>query len=154
LEEWKYVTGSHRSYQVSNFGRMKSIITTNVHHLLTLNRGKLGNYIQFSRRNYCKGRMRMDKVVAQHFVVNPDPNLLQNIFHIDGDIFNDNANNLEWVEFDNQINKENIRDIYILANSNIPYKDIQLKFKVSKKDISHIKNKTLYSEVTEFVKMN
>ena len=53
-------------------------------------------YILFKRGTKYK-RLYVDHLVATLFV--PNPNLLPHIYHIDGNIHNCEAINLEWVDF-------------------------------------------------------
>lgn len=91
-EEWKHWLGT---YYVSSLGRLK---TTNYNNtgttrVLCLSRNPNGYvYYHSSSRAY-----RWHRVVAELFVVNPDPDNRTQVNHIDGNKHNNAAVNLEWV---------------------------------------------------------
>lgn len=106
-EEWRYIDKTHKKYQISNFGRIRSLYVMRnnkkiyrIHYLKwTLN-----------KKGYCQTRLCIDgkmtgilrahRAVAIAFL--PNPNNLPQVNHKDGNKLNNNVNNLEWCT-----NKEN-----------------------------------------------
>ena len=99
-EIWKDIEGYFGLYQISNLGRVKSLGNGKTHnskeHLLKLEKDKY----KYSIVCLCKqGKMKRYKVhrlVAQHFIHNP--NNLEQINHIDEDKTNNCVSNLEWCD--------------------------------------------------------
>ena len=90
-EEWKKIEGFPR-YSVSNLGRVKNNETGYI--LKPFKIGNKGN--QYSAVDfYPKKSVRVHRLVALHFVENPDNK--PEVNHKDGDHFNNKASNLEWV---------------------------------------------------------
>lgn len=95
-EEWKTIRG-YSNYQVSNFGRVKSLSyrRTGKEKILSQKQTKCG-YMAFWL--YDSGVRKMPlvhRLVAESFLPNPEDKPQVN--HIDGDKTNNQANNLEWV---------------------------------------------------------
>jgi len=108
-EEWVDITGFEGKYQISNHGRIKSLARL-------ANRGK-GNYqplpekiknqhidkagypiISLWNDFLKKGkRFRMHRIIAKHFILNPDSKPCVN--HKDGDKTNNFFENLEWCTY-------------------------------------------------------
>ena len=103
-ELWKDIKGYEGLYQVSSFGRIKSLLGWNGHKYVY--REKILNpYMQNSKGTYYRSVVKLKKngkakdykvhrLVAQAFI--PNPNNLPQINHIDGNPLNNNVNNLEW----------------------------------------------------------
>lgn len=81
-EIWKDVPGYAGTYQVSNFGRVKSLRKV-------LKAGLRKGYLYISLRNK---KFNIHRLVAIAFI--PNPGNLPEIDHIDGNPLNNNANNL------------------------------------------------------------
>ena len=93
--EWSKISYAP-NYEISIFGDIKNI-TTN--RLLNLNyeRVKKTNTrmrVGLSENGEIKGYY-LHRIVAQHFIENPDD--LPEVNHIDGDCYNNKASNLEWI---------------------------------------------------------
>lgn len=92
-EIWKYIKGYEGLYQVSNFGRVKSIKFGKERILKTFKNTR--GYLQV---NLCKnGKVKNYKVhrlVAEAFLDNTDN--LPEVNHKDENKLNNNAENLEW----------------------------------------------------------
>jgi predicted XRE-type DNA-binding protein len=96
-EIWKDIKDYEGRYQISNFGRVKSLKyhQTNKIKLLRLGINKDG-YLQISlSKNGIFKNYYVARLVAAYFVINLDIKPLIN--HIDGNKKNNYFNNLEWV---------------------------------------------------------
>lgn len=108
-EIWKDIFGYEGFYQVSNLGRIRSLtravtnksskkrgsyITIIKGKIPTQNRSKDG----YLRVDLCKDRKHkcfsVHRLVALHFI--PNPGMLDQVNHIDGNKTNNQADNLEW----------------------------------------------------------
>ena len=100
LIEWKDLEGYEGKYKISSEGEVRRIDRFAFKSPKT----KLNNYgrekIQLGR-NYQREICFIDILVAKTFV--PNPNNYHYVRHIDGDIKNSHASNLEWVEFADDI---------------------------------------------------
>jgi hypothetical protein len=100
-EIWKDVKGYEGLYQVSNLGRIKSIIRKG--KILS---NKSHRYISvIFYKNKLRKNIRVHRLVAGAFIPNPENKPQVN--HIDGNKKNNNVNNLEW-----NTQLENIRHAY------------------------------------------
>lgn len=109
-EIWEDVRGYEGVYQVSNLGRIRSldryVIRSN--GVSEFKKGKI-IHIQFNSKSgrpevslYKDGKRRCVKVyrlVAECFVTNDEPSVKTCVNHLDGNIKNCHANNLEWVDY-------------------------------------------------------
>lgn len=106
-EQWKDIVGYEGLYQISNFGRVKSICRL----VNTKSKGKetkrhiyekiLKNcingcgyeYVCLSKKGKTK-KHRIHRLVGEYFI--PNPFNKPQLNHIDGNKLNNNINNLEW----------------------------------------------------------
>lgn len=102
-EIWKDIENYEGSYQVSNFGNVRSLdrIVTNIHGRKQIRKGKLLKQVRTgSRRNYLSVRLsaknyKVHRLVAQSFIDNSENK--SEVNHIDENTFNNHVDNLEWV---------------------------------------------------------
>lgn len=106
-EEWKDIEGYEGLYQVSNLGRIKSVLFRN--RVVSKKQDKILKCIHtkdYDHINlYKNGKQTqylIHKIVAKTFI--PNPKNKPEINHIDGNKQNNNAENLEWcTRSENQI---------------------------------------------------
>lgn len=117
-EIWKDINGYVGYYQVSNFGRVKSLtriiegkngkIQTKhgqiIKHQLNSNTGR--PEIKLYKNGKCK-LFKVYRLVAEHFVENDDKENKVTVNHLDGDILNCRWDNLEWTTY-----SENLQHSY------------------------------------------
>lgn len=121
-EEWRDVKNYDGLFQVSNLGRVKKL-----EHTITKSDGTEQTYKEkiLKPTNNCRtGRPCIDlthmnkrknvkvyRLVAEAFVINEDPINKTCVNHIDGNVENCNANNLEWCTYsENLIHSYNYLD--------------------------------------------
>jgi len=101
IEEWKDIKGYEGAYQVSNYGRVRSVDRI-VHSKnkyfqkgIELKKHSAGRYdfVCVSKNNKTK-RLYLHRLVAEHF--NENPNNYNVVNHKDEDKTNNRADNLEW----------------------------------------------------------
>ena len=96
MEEWKYIEGFGDKYQVSNFGRVRSISYRRTKRCKMLKLTKNFNYLGVHLRRNGNGRAYfVHRLVAAAFLENPDKKPYVN--HKNGDKYDNRAENLEWV---------------------------------------------------------
>lgn len=111
-EEWKDIPGFEGRYQVSNFGRVKSLSynKTGKTRMLSIRPDKAGYCSTAIQENKKSRRVLVHRLVAQTFIPNPDNKPQVN--HIDGNKSNNKVSNLEWAT-----ERENVRHYHhILMN--------------------------------------
>ena len=110
-ERWKDITGFEGLYQISDWGRVKALTRTlphKVHGTWTIkekilkpslngekSRGYL--FVILFDKDKKTHNMRIHRLVAEHFLENPDKDNLIFVDHIDGNKTNNYYKNLEWV---------------------------------------------------------
>ncbi len=95
-EIWKDIEGFEGRYQVSNLGRVMSLMTNHGKLQRKLKPQHERNYLYVNLSVKDKGHTKdVHRMVAKAFVPNPDNKPMVN--HIDGSKLNNNASNLEWV---------------------------------------------------------
>ena len=103
-EEWKPIEGYEGIYEISNYGRVKSLIGWNGHQYIKRER-VLAPYTERNNKNYMRSRVKLIKngekkdakvhrLVAKAFI--PNPNNYKAVNHIDGNPLNNKVDNLEW----------------------------------------------------------
>lgn len=104
-EVWRGIKGYENLYEISSFGRVRSLnrISNN-----RLRKGKVckpfvrGNYlaVALSKQGFVK-QFSIHRLLAQAFIDNPENKVTVN--HIDGNKMNNNLGNLEWATQSEQI---------------------------------------------------
>ena len=128
-EIWKTIKGYENLYEVSSFGKVRSldrIIKTN-NRFGEMNKKIKGKIIKgsFNKKTgylqviLCKGKNKklflIHRLVLENFI--PNVNNLPQVNHIDGNKQNNNLNNLEWCT-----RSENIKHSYSLGLSHSNFK--------------------------------
>lgn len=106
MEIWKDVIGFEGAYQISDKGRVKSLARQQadkngrvVHYQEKIlkqtpnSRGYLRVELKTTEK---KERWFVHRLVAVHFVNNPEPIMLNVVNHLDNNYLNNSADNLEW----------------------------------------------------------
>lgn len=107
-EEWRDIGGYEGYYQVSNYGRVKSLERL-VHcknrapyrikeRYIKTNPRAIGNYCNLGlNKGGIKTNKYLHRLVAEAFILKPSDTLKLEVNHIDGDKLNNTIDNLEWV---------------------------------------------------------
>ena len=90
-EIWKTITYAP-NYEVSNLGNIKN---KKKNKCITINYERLKKYNKRARPIFHGKGYYLHRIVAEHFIDNPDD--LLEVNHIDGDFYNNKADNLEWI---------------------------------------------------------
>ena len=89
MEEWKAIKGYEGIYEVSNLGRVRS-----KNGEITPQPNSTGYLRVQLSKNGEKHRFFVHRLVADSFVVNPNPEVNDVVNHLDCDIHNNSAENL------------------------------------------------------------
>lgn len=112
-EEWKDIKGYEGDYQISNFGRVKSL-KRKTPMIMSLILSRTQDYYSIGlTKNSQKNQFSIDRLVAEHFI--PNPNNLPEVNHIDEDTTNNNVNNLEWVTHSQNVQHSAHKQSYPIA---------------------------------------
>ena len=98
MEKWVDIKGFNGKYQVSDTGKVRSLCYKKPRILSTSNTGKYRNYLAVKLYKGGRGTgkdYKVHRLVAEAFLPNPDNKPQVN--HIDGNTFNNDVSNLEWV---------------------------------------------------------
>jgi predicted RNA binding protein YcfA (HicA-like mRNA interferase family) len=159
-EEWKPIVGYEGLYEVSNFGRIKTLYNRYKDVIyLKYNTSPNGYYCVNLVKNKISKTIRIHRLVAEHFINNPQNKPMVN--HKDGDKKNNFVDNLEWVtasenikhSFKNglsnkkgshhhlsKLDEGDVLVIRILAEATVERKKIAEAFRVSRQCVDSIIN--------------
>ena len=90
-EVWEHIPFNH-DVKISNFGRVKD--KKGIRKLYRTNKGGKGNGYVITGIN--SQRQLVHRLVADCFIKNPNPDVFNQVNHIDGDKANNHYSNLEW----------------------------------------------------------
>lgn len=161
IEEWRDIIGYEGIYKVSNFGKVKRIHGGHK-RILKKSLFKSGYVRVCLTVNSIEKTIRVHRLVAQAFIPNPFNKPFIN--HIDNNIENNHASNLEWctskenkdhsVEQGRQAygskngnSKFNERDIIKIRSCNLPVKEIMKIHKMSETNVREILNRKLWKHL-------
>lgn len=110
VEIWKDIDYLSNHYQVSNYGRVRSIYKNGKMLILSLNKHREGYlYAQLFHNGKIKP-IGVHRLVAKAFI--PNPNNLPQVNHKDEDKTNNNVDNLEWCERKYNMNYGTRKEIF------------------------------------------
>lgn len=92
-EEWKPIKGYEGLYEISNFGRVYSLITNKILKFVNCN----GYYGVNLVKNGLMKKTTIHRLVAQAFITNP--NNYSCVNHKDENKLNNHVDNLEWCSY-------------------------------------------------------
>ena len=104
MEIWKDIKDYEGLYQVSNYGRVRSLKyrKTNISHIMSPacdSNGYLGLYL-YKDKN--RKRFQIHRLVAEYFI--PNPYNLSQVNHKDENKLNNTVENLEWCDSKYNVN--------------------------------------------------
>ena len=139
MEIWRDIHGYEGKYQVSNYGRIKSLYTNKLKKATIKNWGYkcVDLYLNGKREN-----KTIHRLVAMTFI--PNPNGYKVINHIDGNKLNNNVNNLEWCT-----QSYNIKHSY---DNNLHIPTIEKAINSRKRKILCHQNNKKYNSIIEAAK--
>lgn len=142
-EEWKNIKGYENLYQVSNYGRIKSLKKHSIFNNRTYPTKILKCHINTKKYldvELCRcnksHRYRIHRLVAEHFIPNLEKKPQVN--HIDGNKQNNRIDNLEWCT-----NGENGKHAW---DNNLRTKNFGKNNHISKKILQYTPDKKLIKE--------
>lgn len=136
MEVWKDIEGYEGFYQVSNFGRVKSLekefkagrsygLRMMKERILKHGTNSGGYQVVVFSKDEKKRSFSVHRIVAETFI--PNPECKKEVNHIDGNKTNNHVDNLEW-----STRSENILHAYKMNLQDAPKKKIDQFDKVGK----------------------
>lgn len=117
-EVWKDILGYENEYQVSNYGRVKSLKKKDL--IMSPILGRTQDYYSVGlTKNGVKKQYSIDRLVAQAFL--PNPNNFPEVNHIDEDTTNNKVDNLEWVTHSQNVKHSAHKQSYPVNQYDIDY---------------------------------
>lgn len=110
-EEFRDIKGFEGKYQISNFGRLKSLARGTRDEIICKLKHTKNGYVYAllsvsgKNKDYKFKSIGVSRLVALTFIENPDPSVLTEVDHIDGDKKNNHWTNLQWIEHDSNVRK-------------------------------------------------
>ncbi|MBQ0112046.1 MAG: HNH endonuclease [Bacteroidales bacterium] len=124
-EIWKDVVNYEGLYQISNKGNVKRLYKNGSRIVKPSNR--LYQDVDLSKNGVHK-RQAIHRLVALHFIPNPNPNIKKEVNHIDGNKHNNCVENLEWVsQKENQEHAEKQLNKYAFGKPPKPVKKLDIE---------------------------
>jgi len=137
-ELWRVIPNSHKLYQVSNYGRVKSFVNDKKNGKI-LKGGEINGFklIQISTSKMGSKKFYVHKLVAEAWLPNPNP---QNtiVTHLDGVLTNNHVSNLEWHTRETLIEKH--RELAKKQTNSPKFKRVVSNSKLQESDIAHLKS--------------
>jgi hypothetical protein len=95
MARWKKIDGFCGKYMISDYGAIKN---TNTHKQFMGRLHKESGYLRaYLRINGTAKDFSVHRLVGLHFIKNENPNVFNQINHIDGNKTNNHYTNLEWI---------------------------------------------------------
>lgn len=137
MEEWNDIEGYKGYYQVSNFGRIKSLRFNKIRNLI---KTKYGYYDIGLNLNGKQIKFQVHRLVAISFIPNPENKPQVN--HINGIKTDNRVENLEWAT-----RQENIKHSYLNGFHKSIKGEKKFNSKLTEKDVVFIReNKNKFSQ--------
>ena len=105
IEKWVDIEGYEKEYQISNYGRLKSLKNNLIMKPMIATNGYL---IACLWKNGKQKKYVIHRLVAKAFLDNP--NNYKEVNHIDEDKNNNNVNNYEWCSHKYNMNYGKVRE--------------------------------------------
>ena len=144
MEEWRDIKGYEGLYQISSFGRVKSLNYNRTGKSKIMKNGTVkGGYknIQLSKNGKIKVYL-IHRLVAEAFI--PNSNNLPEINHKDAIVYNNNVFNLEWCNHYENINENNrlthfYKKVKCITTGEVfsSVKEASIKYNIARSSISH-----------------
>lgn len=163
MENWKDIEGYEGIYQISNYGRVKSLKPRYKNKSILKARTNIYGYSMVYLSYNKRKEYRVHRLVAQAFIDNPENKPQVN--HKDGNKKNNNVENLEWCTssennlhacktglmsgFKHHNSKFTKEEILWIRNNykEVGCNNIARKFKVTPSTIGNIANKKTYKYI-------
>ena len=142
MEIWKEIKDYEGLYEVSNYGRIKSL-DSNI--ILTPCKPATSGLSVTLSKNRVNTKFQVSRLVAAAFIPNPDN--LPEIDHIDGNRANNDATNLRWCT-----RKQNLNYQKAINNKRETMKKVNTWFKKTGKDNHNAKPVYQYDLEGNFIK--
>jgi len=163
IDEWRPVIGYEGLYEVSNFGRVRSLKRKNTRGRM-LKGDRTGRYIRY--RLSKEGDVKVfsgHRLTAIAFI--PNPNNKPCVNHIDNNRFNNTVLNLEWVtskeNSEHEVRKGRVRcgeknnkaklketDIPVIRKSKLTLKELGKIYNVHFSIIHDVKKRSTWKHIT------
>lgn len=147
-EIWKDIKGYEGLYKISSKGRVKSLKRNTTKGGIMKNIKKTYYVICLSKKGVAKYH-QIHRLIAKAFI--PNPNKKPQVNHIDGNKFNNEISNLEWVTVSENIKHAYKNKLHIprkgdnAYNSKLKDKDIVDIFNLRKQGLLHREIAEIYN---------